>query len=189
MCDYGDGRGHQLCAVDNGFCQRVPLLTDDIDKLIEHYKHIGFVHVGAWHLLENKVIRRNNRLNGKSVVCILDNRTVKVGEFTETCETREEAEQLMEQKLAELVAEGGTLGGLESWHGSGNPPPVTPLVLPELKQWPKATSARDAVDQAVAHAKELHDLFPRGNCVMEQLKLPDDKARACLLYTSPSPRD
>jgi len=178
MCDYGEGRGIQLIAVDNGYRQRVPLNTDDIDKLIQHYEKIGFVRVGAWHLLENKVIRRNNSLNRKSAVCILNNRTVEVGEFTETCETREEAEQLMEQKLAELVAEGGTLGGIESWRGSGNPPPVTPLVLPELKQWPKPTSARDAVDQAVARVKELHDLFPRGNCVMEQLKLPDDKARA-----------
>jgi len=180
LSDYGDGVSVQTCAVDNnGYLRQLPLQPDQIDTLVEHYVALGFVRVGAWHLVEDRVVRRNFRLRGDDCVCVLDNVTVRAGEFRETCETRELAERLIEEKIAELATDGALLlAGIQTWPGANNPPPLTPVAAPSLTQWPQATSARQAVDQAVARATELHRLFPRGHAVLELLNLPDDDARA-----------
>ena len=92
------------------------------------------------------------------------------------CGSRNEAEALVEQKIAELHAAGFYCAQIETLGtDQTNPPPVTPLVRPTMRAWSDVlpATACDAVDQAVARVTEFHELFPHANAVLELIEAGD----------------
>jgi hypothetical protein len=190
MADYGEGKGIVTFAVDNGWAVLIDCAPGTFEERVQHYASVGFVRVGAWHLDESTVVRRNFVGPERKYAAVrLDGNVVTVGKDVNEYPDRVAAEAEMEKAIAKLHVDGFRCRQLESQGSSGdNPPAVTPLHMPPATVWPEPTSANDAVDQAVARVTQLHNLYPRANMVLELLNLPADETRMEALGGSHYPK-
>lgn len=179
LTEYPEG-ARRVCAVDNGALFQTELDPAAIPELCAHYERLGFRRVNPWNLAEDTILWREYRVptdRKQKVVVSVDGTTCHAEESRE-CATREEAEALAEAQVVALHARGFRLRLMEQWEASeSNPPVASAPPAPELRAYPEPSSAREAVDQAVARLTELHRALPKAHFVLEALSLPDEQGR------------
>jgi len=164
--------------VNNGAYVRVGLKPEDLAQRAQYYQDLGFRQIGAWHISPSTVLAREYRDGQNKVILIVDGSSVLENREETSCADRESAEALAEKRAAALLGEGYWLHLMESWTATQeNPPELCPVAVPVLREYARPTSARDAVDQAIAKLTEVHQIFSESHILVELLDLPGDTPR------------
>jgi hypothetical protein len=165
-------------AINNGAYVRVAMDSEKVDEWVGHYEGLGFRQVGAWHISPSTVIWREYRDFDNKAVVTIDGSELSVGGDKSSYPDRESAEAKAEEAAAELIGKGYWLQLMEEGRARHeNPPELTPIEVPAMREYSAPGSAFEAVDQAVAKMTEVHELFTDAHFVTELLDLPADRAR------------